>query len=433
MRKIMCVAWMALTEFYRQIPGVLLTYLAPVVMMSIFGLIFGGFGKPSDGNAVELLIVDEDQSTASQALVSELSSLEALEVYTAEEAEAELNDGKAIDAARAEQLVREGTFGNTLIIPEGFAEVAGNVMYQGDYQIVLMSDSSMQIDQAIANGMVQKSMFTVLGKVQAQDGVEQMGKRFGLAPNVVSEMQQWLDTSMGMSKSGGGGGGEDSGDGAAWGIGIENRDLLGEDRENPMLSHQVAAWLTIFILFTMTASGGSLLRERASGTLRRVLQSPVKPLVFLTGKYIAFVAIAFSQVLTMYLAGWLILRVDIIAVLGQLLFFGLLTAMAATGFGLVLAVICRTPEELSGASTIVILAMGALGGSMFPSFLMPETIQFIGKLTFNGWAMQGYQDIFWRGQGFGGIMLESGVMLLIAVVTMAVATALFNQRFVKAR
>jgi ABC-2 type transport system permease protein len=40
--------------------------------------------------------------------------------------------------------------------------------------------------------------------------------------------------------------------------------------------------------------------------------------------------------------------------------------------------------------------MSALGGSMFPRFLMSETMQKFGLLTFNGWALDGYLKVFWR-------------------------------------
>ena len=51
---------------------------------------------------------------------------------------------------------------------------------------------------------------------------------------------------------------------------------------------------------------------------------------------------------------------------------------AAAALGLVLATLARTRAQLSGFSTILILTMSALGGSMFPRFLMSETMQRIG-------------------------------------------------------
>ena len=40
--------------------------------------------------------------------------------------------------------------------------------------------------------------------------------------------------------------------------------------------------------------------------------------------------------------------------------------------------------------------MSALGGSMVPRYLMNESLQHAGLLTFNAWAIDGYDKIFWR-------------------------------------
>lgn len=72
------------------------------------------------------------------------------------------------------------------------------------------------------------------------------------------------------------------------------------------------------------------------------------------------------------------------------------TAGAAAALGLVLATLARSRAQLSGFSTILILTMSALGGSMFPRFLMTEAMQRVGLPTFNAWALDGYLKVFWR-------------------------------------
>ena len=52
--------------------------------------------------------------------------------------------------------------------------------------------------------------------------------------------------------------------------------------------------------------------------------------------------------------------------------------------------------------------MSALGGSMFPRFLMSATMQKIGLVTFNAWALDGYMKVFWRGAPSGAVAAGSG-------------------------
>ena len=40
--------------------------------------------------------------------------------------------------------------------------------------------------------------------------------------------------------------------------------------------------------------------------------------------------------------------------------------------------------------------MSAVGGSMFPRFLMSDTMQQFGLVTFNAWALDAYLKVFWR-------------------------------------
>ena len=102
----------------------------------------------------------------------------------------------------------------------------------------------------------------------------------------------------------------------------------------------------------------------------------------------------------------------------------LVTASAASGFGLVLATLCRTRSQLSGISTMVILSMSAIGGSMFPRFLMSDTMQSFGLLTFNAWAIDGYTKVFWREAVLVELWPQVGVLVALSLVFMGTARML---------
>ena len=102
----------------------------------------------------------------------------------------------------------------------------------------------------------------------------------------------------------------------------------------------------------------------------------------------------------------------------------IVTAAAAAGFGMMLATACRSRGQLSGVSTIVILLMSALGGSMIPAIFMPEVVQKAGLLTFNGWALKGYQKVFWYEMATDSF-LESLIRLWPQVCVLGGLTILF--------
>jgi ABC-2 type transport system permease protein len=109
------------------------------------------------------------------------------------------------------------------------------------------------------------------------------------------------------------------------------------------------------------------------------------------------VAVGATQVTVMFVWGSLAFDLDLWTgrhILGFLV-MTLSTAAAAAGLGLLLETACRSRAQLNGVSSVLILIMSVLGGSMFPRFLMPVELQRLGLLTFNAWALDGYQKVFW--------------------------------------
>ena len=53
---------------------------------------------------------------------------------------------------------------------------------------------------------------------------------------------------------------------------------------------------------------------------------------------------------------------------------------------------------------------------MFPRFLMSETMQRIGLVTFNAWALDGYLKVFWRDAPILDLWPQVAVLAGITVV-----------------
>jgi len=100
------------------------------------------------------------------------------------------------------------------------------------------------------------------------------------------------------------------------------------------------------------------------------------------------------------------------------------TAAAAAALAIALATIARSRAQLSGFSTILILTMSALGGSMFPRFLMTDTMQKFGLVTFNAWALDGYLKVFWRNAPIWELWPQVAVLVTLAIVLLFAARTL---------
>ena len=143
-------------------------------------------------------------------------------------------------------------------------------------------------------------------------------------------------------------------------------------------------------------SAGALLDEAESGTLERVLSTRVTMTKLMAGKLVFNTLLAFVQLVAMFLWGWAAFKLDFFSHLPGFAVMGLCTAFAVAAFGMLLASACQTRAQLGALSTLVILIMSSVGGSMFPRFLMPEAMQKAGLLTINAWAIDGFTKVFWR-------------------------------------
>jgi ABC-2 type transport system permease protein len=88
---------------------------------------------------------------------------------------------------------------------------------------------------------------------------------------------------------------------------------------------------------------------------------------------------------------------------------------------MLLASLCHTRAQLGAVSTLVILIMSSIGGSMFPRFLMPESMQKAGLFTINAWAIDGFTKVFWRDLPVTALWPQVSVLLAIAIVLFSLA------------
>jgi ABC-2 type transport system permease protein len=188
-----------------------------------------------------------------------------------------------------------------------------------------------------------------------------------------------------------------------------------------MVSFYAAGVGVMFLLFSCSGAGGSLLDEEESGTLGRLLGSRLGMNGVLAGKFIFIVLLAMTQMTVMFVWGALVFHLPLASHLPGFIVMTVVTSAAAASFGLVLATISRSRAQLSGLSTILILTMSAIGGSMFPRFLMNDTMQKLGLVTFNAWALDGYIKVFWRNARVMDLWPQVLVLSTLTVVFLALA------------
>jgi len=199
------------------------------------------------------------------------------------------------------------------------------------------------------------------------------------------------------------------------------------------LVHVVAGTSVMMLLFSVAGIGGSLLDEKQEGMLKKLLCSPMHSNHILFGKMVFANIISIIQLIVMFIFAWLVFGLDIIHHFPSLALMFLATAYACSSFGIVLASFAKSRQQVQGFSTIIVMVMSAIGGSMIPIFIMPELMQKIAVVSVNYWGIQGFYDIFMRSLTLSDITFLSRVFVLIFIGTLlnSIALQMFKKNILK--
>jgi ABC-2 type transport system permease protein len=385
----------------------LLSFILPIAFFSIFAVIYGGMGSGSTAR-VSVLVVDEDGTAVSARLVRGLRREPSLAV-----------SASPYTAATAEAAVKQGVAPAALIIPKGFG--ANPVAFgQGtDRQpIRILHDSSDPVAAQMVAGLLQKVVMTSLPDTMAGEGMKYFDQfSGGLTPrqrqNIESNLSKFHDHMENRQPEG------DSDNNAGGLVAVDMRDVVGENKRSPMVAFSAAGIGVLFLLFTASASAGSLLNEAECGALDRILSARVTMTTLLAGKMTYCTLLAFLQLTLMFLWGAAVFHLELFTHLPGFLAMTAATSFAVASFGILLATVSRTRGQQAAISTLLILTMSAIGGSMFPRFLMPEAMKTAGLFTFNAWAIDGYTKVFWRDEPVShlapqlAVLIGSGMILFL--------------------
>ena len=415
MTTILAVAKNRLLNLRRDRAAFVLAFVLPVAFFSIFAGIFSGSSRAAT-RKIQVLVVDEDSTEGSGRFVEGLRRETGLDVKTFAPPEKGKPPGPpvAYTAASAEAAVRRGEAPVAVVVPKGFGDRPISFgPGAAPPKVTVLADSADPVAPQVLGGLIQKVVMTSMPQAMARAGMDEVDKwSGGLTDEQKARMDEAL-RSIGAPPPPG-----QSAPAAASGglVAVETRDVVGETKANPTVAFYAAGFGVMFLLFSAAGAGGALIEEAESGTLDRILATKVDMTRLLLGKLLYLTGVGVVQLTLMFTWGALVFGVDLAGHLPGFVVMTIATAIASSTFGLMLASISRSRMQLVAISNLAILLMSALGGSMYPRFLMPEKMQKIGLLTLNAWAIDGFQKIFWRDEPVSAVWPQVAVLVGVGVV-----------------
>jgi len=381
--------------------SVILTFLLPVILIALFAFAYGSIGL-YDGRSepVKLLVTDLDKTTVSNDIISRIDSLNDISIIVA-------------DSSKAKDLVIKGKYACALIIYKGFRDSLenGNIM-----PVELVYDRSREMEI----GIIQHSLITILASSTGEIIIKKKIEKYiqDIFPDDENDISDEIFESVTEKE-----GNKET---------IRWTSVAGEKNDTKLgLIQAVAGTAILMLLFSVAGVGTSILEEKENGTINRLLYSPLRGSTILYSKMLFAFFIAIVQLTTMFLFAWLVLNMDMNVNIPGLILMILATSFAVSGLGIFLAAVAKTRQQAQNLSTIIILVMSALGGSMIPLFLMPAILQKIALLSVNYWGIQGFYDLFWRTLPLKDILPKILVLLTIGTVLTLVSIQLFKRRIMK--
>jgi len=185
--------------------------------------------------------------------------------------------------------------------------------------------------------------------------------------------------------------------------------------------HNVPAWTIFAMFFVIMSLGGSVVREKTSGSYIRLKTLPTSYLVGMLSKQIVYVGVTILQAIVIFSLGlWLFPAINLPALNLPHDVFGLfvvtiLTGWCAVSYAICVGVFAETHQQNNGFGAISIVILAAIGGLMVPTFTMDTSLKTIANFSPMHWCLQAYYDLFLENSNLGNII---GYLIPLVIITL---------------
>jgi ABC-2 type transport system permease protein len=413
MKKLFLIGIKDLKLIFRDRAALIFMLLAPFLLTVGMGFVTGRFSGNQNGlSNIPVVIVNLDKEQLGNALADVFSSKDLADL---------VEPSAASDAETARRLIDADQAAAAVIIPEGFTRSiipAEGTQFDQSYvqpqavRIEVYANPTRPLSSGVIKAIVDEfvsrvdegrttGMTSIIGLMQS-----------GLlnSQNVASEARQLFQNT-------------DQTQNAAITLKTNNQGAAAVNFD--ILAYMAPAMALLFLMYTVSYGGRSILAERSQGTLPRLLVSPTSTMQVLGGKVLGIFFTGVAQVGILILASSVLFGVKwgdafAVAILIIAIVFG------AAGWGMLITAISRTQAQVANVGTAIMLIFGILGGSFVSLDQMPSFVQMFSKITPNAWGLDGFTTLALGGT-LQNLVQPITALLIMGSVLFGIAVILFNR------
>ncbi|MFZ2087464.1 MAG: ABC transporter permease [Desulfobaccales bacterium] len=351
----------------------LFIFLPPIIQLIAYG-----YAINFDIKHVPTAIYDQDHSAESRRLISRFASSDSFALKHFISTEAELR--RLIDDNRVTMAVR---------IPYDFARLLKSSQTAPVQVIVDATDSN----AALIVGRYAMNVIADFSLEVMQERLARLGAVQGLNVPVTVETRAWFNANLSSRYS---------------------------------FVPGVIAMVVMLVSLMLTAL--AVVREKEIGTMEQILVSPIRPVEFMLGKTIPFIAISLLDMVLVILVGVFWFEVPLRGSL-LVLFLGAITFLFnSVGLGLFISTVSSTQQQAMMAGTFFFTPAILLSGLIFPIPNMPLFFQYLTYLNPLRYFVVVVQGIFLRGDGLAILWPQMAGMTVLGLTLLALSVLRFRQR-----
>lgn len=436
MNRILSMALKDIKLITRDRMGLFFICVFPILMGLFFGLVMGSPGSGGGSGKMKVAIVDQDDSETSRGFIESLMKIENLDLESS-------------DREEAANSVRKGQRVGMIVLPKGFGERAGN--FWGDPpDIEIARDPSRAAETAMLQGFVMQGMGELVGKrfqnptsmspmlKQAREDLnsneEASTSQKLLMGGFLNSVESMIESASEVSGSGESIAGSESGgmQFANIKIGDVSRNV-DPDSMSAQLSKIRSRWDISFpqamlwgVLSCVTGFSISIARERTMGTFTRLRVAPISKQSILAGKAMACFLTSLAVIAMMTVFGICLGMQP--ASYPKLFAASICVAIAFTGIMMMVSVLGKTEQSVSGAGMAIIMLLAMLGGCMIPAMFLPGFLQKISFVSPVRWAIQAIEGAIWREFSWSEMMMPLSVLIAFGVVFFLIGNQILKRQ-----
>ncbi|MEA3341598.1 MAG: ABC transporter permease [Chloroflexota bacterium] len=400
--------------FFKDRGAVIQLFLLPLLFVVIFSGALTAMGSGGKEDTRTLLpVVDLDGGQAAQTLLDGLNAAGGVRVERYEQAE-------------AMALLQERKLARVLTIPANFSSDFG-ADRQMTLRLVNHPDANSEETEAVRlviEGVAQDMSL----ESQILASLRRMGEMQASAPE---EQQQAFASERTMAQA------RSQFERSRTQPLVELVQMLpereGEREEMPdAVQLAVPGFTVMFVFLTAQATARSIYDEKKIGSFRRLLAAPMSKASLLAGKMLPNFVTGLVQTAVIFAFGTIGMRLIGLTpmTLGNapliVALVAVLVALCSSTFGILIAAIARTENQIGGLSAVVLWGMGILGGSFIPLFFLEGFLGPLPQIVPHYWANSAFNDLLVRGLGLADVTLEIAMLLAFTVLFFVVGLWRFD-------